>query len=73
MVRKQRKAKFVHISNILADVLNKYRREGDIGLVQVWRIWDNIVGDVIAQNAKPAPARCRPHADTYSGHQLRCC
>ncbi len=59
MVRKQRKAKFVHISNILADVLNKYRREGDIGLVQVWRIWDNIVGDVIAQNAKPAAFKGR--------------
>ena len=35
-------------------MLKKYRRESDTELVQVWQIWDDIVGDVIAQNAKPA-------------------
>jgi predicted nucleic acid-binding Zn ribbon protein len=54
MARKKRKAEFVHIGNILGGVLKKYRREMDVELVQVWQVWDNIVGEVIAQNAKPA-------------------
>ena len=54
MGRKKRKAEFVHIGSILGDVLKKYRRESDSELVQVWQIWDGIVGEVIAQNAKPA-------------------
>ena len=54
MARNRPKAKFVHIGSILGDVLKKYRREMDVELVQVWRIWDNIVGEVVAQNAKPA-------------------
>ena len=54
MGRKKRKAEFVHIGNILGGVLKKYRREMDMELVQVWQVWDNIVGEVIAQNAKPA-------------------
>jgi predicted nucleic acid-binding Zn ribbon protein len=52
--RKKRKAKFVHIGSIIDEVLKKYRHETDAELMQVWQIWDNIVGAVIAQNAKPA-------------------
>lgn len=59
LVRKKRKAKFVHIGSILGDVLKKYRHETDAELVQVWQIWDNIVGKVIAQNAKPAAFKGR--------------
>ena len=51
--RKQR-AKFEHIGNILTDVLKTYRRETNADLVQVWQLWDTVVGDVIAQNARPA-------------------
>ncbi|MGB5747815.1 MAG: DUF721 domain-containing protein [Desulfobacterales bacterium] len=54
MKPKKQKGKFEHIGSILADVLKTYRRESDAELVQVWRIWDDIVGDVIAQNARPA-------------------
>ena len=54
MGRKRRKAEFVQIGSILGDVLKKYRRETDVELVQVWQVWDNIVGEVIAQNTKPA-------------------
>jgi predicted nucleic acid-binding Zn ribbon protein len=59
MERKKRKTKFVHIGSILGDVLKKYRRETDVELVQVWQIWDTIVGDVIAQNARPAAFKGR--------------
>jgi predicted nucleic acid-binding Zn ribbon protein len=54
MKPKKQKAKFEHIGNILADVLKSYRRESDADLVRVWQVWDQIVGDVIAQNARPA-------------------
>ena len=59
MVRETPKTKFVHIGDILGDVLKKYRRESDTELVQVWQIWDKIVGDIIAQNAKPAAFKGR--------------
>jgi len=54
MKPKKQKAKFEHIGSILADVLKTYRRESDAELVQVWQVWDDIIGDVIAQNAGPA-------------------
>ena len=54
MKTKKQKAKFEHIGNILGDVLKTYRRESDGELMQVWDVWDDIVGDVIAQNARPA-------------------
>ena len=54
MESKKQKAKFEHIGDILADVLKTYRRETNADLVQVWQVWDKVVGDVIAQNARPA-------------------
>ena len=59
MERKKRKAKFVHIGNIIGDVLKNYRRESDAELIMVWQIWDSIVGDVISPNAKPAAFKGR--------------
>lgn len=56
MKRKKEKIKFVHIGSILEDVLKNYRREMNLELLQVW---DQIVGDVIAQNAKPAAFKGR--------------
>jgi len=54
MKPKKQKAKFEHIGSILSDVLKTYRRESDADLVQVWQVWDKVVGDVIALNARPA-------------------
>jgi len=54
MKAKKQKAKFEHIGSILSDVLKTYRKDADGELVQVWQVWDEIVGEVIAQNAKPA-------------------
>jgi len=59
MKRNKHKTKFVHISSLIGDVLKKYRLEADAELVQVWRVWDTIVGNVIAQNAKPAAFKGR--------------
>ena len=54
MKTKKDKSKFVHIGSIIDDVLKTYRREPDGELIRVWHVWDNIVGDVISKNAKPA-------------------
>ena len=51
--RKQRKD-FVHIGNIIGNVLKQFRRESDGGLTRVWHIWDEVVGETIAANAQPA-------------------
>jgi hypothetical protein len=59
MERNKRKAEFVHIGRLIDDVLKTYRRESDGGLIQVWQVWDGAVGDVIAQNAKPAAFKGR--------------
>jgi predicted nucleic acid-binding Zn ribbon protein len=59
MERKKRKANFVHIGRLIDDVLKTYRRESDSELIQVWQVWDGAVGDVIAQNAKPAAFKGR--------------
>ena len=59
MTPKKEKAKFVHIGSILNDVLKTYRRESDGEMIQVWQVWDNIVGDAISENAKPAAFKGR--------------
>ena len=59
MKTKKDKAKLVHIGSIIDTVLKTYRRESDAELIQVWHVWDGIVGDVIAKNAKPAAFKGR--------------
>ena len=49
----------VHIGSIIDDVLKAYRREPDNELMQVWQVWDRIVGDVVSKNAKPAAFKGR--------------
>jgi len=48
-----RDKKLVHISDILASALGKYRPAMDIQMTRIWEIWDNAVGKPIAMNAKP--------------------
>ena len=59
MKNRKRKAKFVHIGSIIDDVIKNYRLESDAELIQVWHVWDGVVGDVIAQNARPAAFKGR--------------
>jgi predicted nucleic acid-binding Zn ribbon protein len=49
-----KRSDFVHIGNILDNVLKSYRTEADIGQKDVWQLWDAAVGETIAQNARPA-------------------
>ena len=59
MKTKKGKTEFVHIGNIIDDVLKTYRREPDGQLMQVWQTWDRVVGDVVSKNARPAAFKGR--------------
>ena len=54
MKNSDKQSDFVHIRNILDDVLEPYRSKPDFELKAVWRLWDEVVGETIAQNARPA-------------------
>ena len=45
---------FVHIGRVINDVLNIQRKDHDAELIQVWNLWDSIVGRAVAENARPA-------------------
>ncbi len=59
MKTKKGKAQFEHIGNIIDNILKTYRQESDEELIQAWRVWDDVVGDIIAKNAKPAAFKGR--------------
>ena len=42
-----------HIGNIIGGVLSAFRHE-DMELAGLFSLWDDIVGDVVAKNARPA-------------------
>ena len=54
MQARKRKKDFVHIGNIIPDLLKQYRHESDAELIRVWYVWDEVVGEAIAANAQPA-------------------
>lgn len=45
---------FVHIGNILGGALNKFRTDPDLELTTIFTIWNNVVGEAVANNSKPA-------------------
>ncbi len=50
--RKKRK-QFVHIGNILDKTLRSFRRDLNADLCGVWDVWDGLVGEAVAENARP--------------------
>ena len=52
-----KRSDFVHNRNILDDVLKPYRSKPHFELKEVWRLWDETVGETIAQYARPAAFR----------------
>jgi predicted nucleic acid-binding Zn ribbon protein len=51
---KKNDADFEPIGNILGNVLNKFRLDLGFESDNISRIWDNIVGDAVCKNTKPA-------------------
>lgn len=54
MTEQNKHKDFVHIRSVIGKVLKKYRSEPDFELTEVWRLWDEAIGEPIAQNARPA-------------------
>jgi predicted nucleic acid-binding Zn ribbon protein len=50
---------FVHIGKVISGVLKQYRTEPDFELKKVWQLWDETVGQAIADNARPAAFKGR--------------
>lgn len=48
---------FTHIKTILNTTLKNFRPASDMDMIMIWDIWDNIVGEMIAENAKPEAFR----------------
>ena len=54
MTDEPKQSDFVHIGKIIDDVIKQYRTEPNFALKEVWRLWDEAVGETIARNARPA-------------------
>ena len=55
MKRSNRKpAEVVHIKTVLDGVLRSCRSDDDVDMLQVWRLWKSVVGDVVAEYTRPA-------------------
>ena len=57
--RKTNIATPVHIGAILNSALRAFQEKTDGDLARVWGIWDDAVGDLVAQNARPAAFKGR--------------
>jgi len=51
--RKNRK-EFVHIGSIVNKVFRAARHDADADMMQVWNVWQGVVGNAVAENARPA-------------------
>jgi predicted nucleic acid-binding Zn ribbon protein len=49
---KRKNKKLIHIGNILGTVLKTQIQGSDLKLTKLWDIWEETVGQTIAQNAK---------------------
>jgi len=45
---------FVHIGDVIPELLRKSRPQKDASLVRVWDIWEQALGASIAANTRPA-------------------
>ena len=46
-----------HIGGVLDGLLKQLRPEAEDGMLRIWRIWEETVGDEIARNARPAAVK----------------
>lgn len=57
--QRKKSAEPIHIGNILNNLLRSFHEKANGDLVLVWRYWDEIVGETIAQNARPSAFKGR--------------
>jgi predicted nucleic acid-binding Zn ribbon protein len=46
-----------HIGGVLDGLLKQLRPEAEDGMLRIWRIWEETVGDEISRNARPAAVK----------------
>jgi predicted nucleic acid-binding Zn ribbon protein len=51
--RNRKNKEFVPLGSVLPNVMGTLRTGGDERLLQVWELWDDAVGEMIAYNAQP--------------------
>ena len=54
MPKQDKPSEFVQIGNILEGVLKNFRSEPNYVLPKIWRLWNEVAGETIASNARPA-------------------
>jgi len=42
-----------HIGDIIDKMMEAYRREPERELTEIWDVWEDIVGSVVAEHARP--------------------
>ena len=56
---RRKKGDIVPIGSVLGRVLSGCRSEADGEMLDVWRLWNRAVGELIAQNTRPAAFKGR--------------
>lgn len=51
--RRNRK-EFVHIGSVVNKIFRAARNDADADMIQVWNVWKEVVGNAVAENARPA-------------------
>ena len=52
--RRKKQKELVPLGTVLPNLLKSIRTGSDAQLVEVWELWDDVVGETIAKNARPA-------------------
>jgi len=52
--RRKKQKELVPLGTVLPNLLKSIRTGSDTQLVEVWELWDGVVGETISKNARPA-------------------
>jgi len=55
--QRQKQKEPVSLSTVLPDIVKSIRSGSDAQLLQVWELWDDVVGETISKNARPAACK----------------
>ncbi len=51
---RKKKSEFIHIGKVMPRVFSAVRNHADADMLQIWDVWSEAVGRVVAENAWPA-------------------
>ena len=52
--RRKKQKELIPLGTVLPNLLKSIRTGSDAQLVEVWELWDGVVGETISKNARPA-------------------